>query len=291
MAVQNITNKQPHLKQQQFEQPFKLYYCGRECCNPGHSFGPAVRKQYLIHFIMSGHGIYKAAGKEYHVTAGQAFLIRPGEVTWYQADKQDPWTYAWLAFASDEENGNEQAEALLYEAGFYRNQYICSFKNTEEIDLLLGKIIKGIDNSEIRPTVISGYFLQVMGSLNPLILEGEFEKLQGSRYTGYDNIYMRRAVNYMEDNYAYPIVIDEIAGAIGIDRSYLYRLFIQNKQQSPKRFLTRLRINAAKEMLRETDYGLTEIALSCGFYDASSFCRTFAGVEGMTPGKYRRKMI
>ena len=40
-----------------------IYNNGYEECEPGHSFGPAVRKSYMIHYITSGKGIFKCEGK------------------------------------------------------------------------------------------------------------------------------------------------------------------------------------------------------------------------------------
>ena len=85
----------------------KVYYCGREDCEKGHFFGPAVRSHQLIHFVLKGKGIYRTEYGEYEIKEGEAFLIRPGEVTYYRADLEEPWSYAWIAFDGDE------AEALL----------------------------------------------------------------------------------------------------------------------------------------------------------------------------------
>lgn len=68
----------------------RLYYCGSESCTPNHSFGPAIRSHYLIHFIRSGKGIYLRQGMEYSLKQGDAFLILPGETTKYMADSEDP---------------------------------------------------------------------------------------------------------------------------------------------------------------------------------------------------------
>ena len=47
---------------------------GQEACQPGHCFGPAVRRYTLIHYVLQGEGTYYAYGKSYRVEAGQAFL-------------------------------------------------------------------------------------------------------------------------------------------------------------------------------------------------------------------------
>ena len=47
----------------------KVYYCGREDCEKGHFFGPAVRSHQLIHFVLKGKGIYRTGYGQYEIKA------------------------------------------------------------------------------------------------------------------------------------------------------------------------------------------------------------------------------
>ena len=71
---------------------------GTQKCEPGYKYGPAVRNHYLIHYITNGKGILGFDNKEFAVNAGQAFLIEPGCVTYYEADRLNPWEYIWVGF-------------------------------------------------------------------------------------------------------------------------------------------------------------------------------------------------
>ena len=51
-----------------------LYFAGREKCLPGHHFGPAIRAQYLLHFIIGGKGEFHVNGNVYHLAKNQVFL-------------------------------------------------------------------------------------------------------------------------------------------------------------------------------------------------------------------------
>jgi len=97
-----------------------------------------------------------------------------------------------------------------------------------------------------------------------------------------------RSISNWCNNYSYDIHISDIAVFIGIDMTYLYRIFMDQEQISPKGYLQQLRIRAASNMLRSTEHSVTEIAYSCGFKDASAFCRQFRGLTGMTPSAFRR---
>lgn len=73
-----------------------IYTCGYENCSPGHSYGPIMRNGYLIHYILKGSGVYKARGQIFRLKEGDAFLICPGELIYYEADSKTPWSYAWI---------------------------------------------------------------------------------------------------------------------------------------------------------------------------------------------------
>ena len=103
----------------------------------------------------------------------------------------------------------------------------------------------------------------------------------------YSTQYVKRAMDYMKNNYGYNIRIQDIAAAIGIDRTYLYRLFMEQQKISPKQYLLQLRIHIASDMLSSSDYSITEIAYSCGFKDAADFSNQFKKMTGYTPRKFR----
>lgn len=74
----------------------QLSYCGYAECEPLHTFGPATRPHYLVHFILDGQGNYQIGGKNYRLHKNQGFLIPANQLTTYQADEQEPWTYIWI---------------------------------------------------------------------------------------------------------------------------------------------------------------------------------------------------
>ncbi len=65
---------------------------GMEACKPLHSFGPTMKQHYLFHYIISGSGTFYDTSdqREYHLTAGQGFLISPDAICSYEADEKDP---------------------------------------------------------------------------------------------------------------------------------------------------------------------------------------------------------
>ena len=54
-----------------------VYNCGFQRCSPGHTWGPAVRDHFLIHYITSGKGVYDSGSGKYSLSAGDGFLVVP----------------------------------------------------------------------------------------------------------------------------------------------------------------------------------------------------------------------
>jgi hypothetical protein len=63
---------------------------GYETCKSGHFWGPGIRTHWLLHFVVSGEGIYQTEGNTYHLKAGQMFVAKPYTQIFYQADAENP---------------------------------------------------------------------------------------------------------------------------------------------------------------------------------------------------------
>ncbi|WP_077613199.1 AraC family transcriptional regulator [Clostridium sp. Marseille-P2415] len=251
-----------------------IYYCGHEQCAARHFFGPAIRKHYLMHVVLKGKGIYRAGEEEYVLKAGDAFLIKPQEVTYYEADEEDPWEYAWAAFA-----GNE-AERLLLEYRQDEKGYIYRFGKEDGWQTVLIRLVTAFQSGAHNMDEMVGYLYLLFSRLP-----------KNQREAGeYEQSYLSRAEGYMHHNYSYPIQISDVAGYVGIDRTYLYKLFMKYKGISPKHYLTSYRIMEAKRLLEDTGLSITETGLSCGFHDASVFCKSFLQTEGESPLQYRKRV-
>ena len=61
--------------------PIRVFELGCHKTPPAHAFGPAIRPYYLLHLIEKGEGYIERNGIKTHLSAGNAFLIRPDEVT------------------------------------------------------------------------------------------------------------------------------------------------------------------------------------------------------------------
>lgn len=96
------------------------------------------------------------------------------------------------------------------------------------------------------------------------------------------------SIHYMEDNLSRKITIDDICKKFYISKSTFIRVFTKYTCFSPIAYLTKLKIEKAKQLLLETENSVTDIALDCGFFDSSHLERYFKRYENTTPNYYRK---
>ena len=85
------------------------------------------------------------------------------------------------------------------------------------------------------------------------------------------------------------ITLEEVASSVYMSSNYFSSYFRKVTNISFSDYVTRMRINHARELLRETDKNVTEIAMECGFNNISNFYRLYKKHMGKTPGYEKSK--
>lgn len=118
----------------------------------------------------------------------------------------------------------------------------------------------------------------------------------GARGTRLANGYLQRqaivnrTANYIERNYGEPLELGQVARVAGMSRFHLHRVFQEHVGTTLGRYLVRVRLKAALELLRANgtrSMTVLEIALRVGFENASAFTRSFQQRYGLTPSAAR----
>ncbi len=94
---------------------------------------------------------------------------------------------------------------------------------------------------------------------------------------------------YLQEHYQYDITRDSVAEQFGITPNHLSRLFQQRGQMTFSSYLTHVRIDRAKHLLRNYNLKLADIAARCGYNDTPYFCHVFKIITKSTPAGFRMK--
>lgn len=92
------------------------------------------------------------------------------------------------------------------------------------------------------------------------------------------------AMQIMENNLEDPLGPDEIASIVGLSTRQLERLFAKYIHTSPKRYYLHLRLEKARNLLRQTDLSVTDVCVACGFRSLSHFSKSYRSAYGQPPG-------
>ena len=237
--------------------------CGWHHCDPGHSFGPAVRDYYLLHFVISGRGQFISHGRTLSLREGQIFVIRPGETTTYRADEKAPWHYIWIGF----ECGPQMAELL--------REDVLHLPLAEPLFLAMAS---GDRLARGREWLLCGKIYELF-----TLLEG---RSSGPRTR---DECVSQAVTYLETEYMRDVAIADLAQRLNMSRSRFSVLFKAETGVSPQQYLTRLRMERAVELLTWRRFTVSETAAAVGYADVYTFSRVFKLKHGVSPTQYLRE--
>jgi LacI family transcriptional regulator len=101
---------------------------------------------------------------------------------------------------------------------------------------------------------------------------------------------LARALRHVREHCGGPLDVPELARAAGVSRRRLEELFHQEGRGSPKREITRARMERAKELLARTDLDLARVSEACGYGYAARFSTVFREATGCTPSEFRRRL-
>ena len=263
-----------------------VYRCGVEACAPGHAWGPGVRDHYLVHVIRSGRGTLVLDGRTWLLGAGDGFMVPPEVPVFRQADAQDPWQYAWVGF-----HGLRSA-SVLAKAGLTPETPIFHHGKddmlAESLDGLVAAAREEAAGSMTTPgeLLLTGHLYLFLSRLTALL-----------RHTGPDRgtaadkeRHVRKALAWLERHYPEDLHIQDMAHALGLDRSYLSTLIRRQTGKSPQAHLIGLRMERAAYLMGNPQLSIADIARSVGYDDPAQFSKTFRQTFGQPPLAYRKAM-
>ncbi len=230
---------------------------GKQQCYPSYSFGPVMRRYYIIEYILHGCGEYVVNGQAHKVTEGNAFIIKPYEVHILRADKEDPWEYVWIGFNTDMELPQVLAQNYVFDASPVKNVF----------EMLAD------GNHKKRSTAdyaVAAY--EIFARL--YAKESEKQKPETDA--------IDRAVSIIKEEYA-TITVNALAERLFMNRSYFGARFKKKTGKSPKQYIDNARLSAAAMMMCELGYTVTQAALATGYSDIMSFSRMYKKHFGRSP--------
>ena len=252
----------------------KLGGCFSAEFNPSQLEKVSSDNGYIFVLVSDGKGIAITGDKRQTLTAGNGVVVMKGTSVTFKADSIEPFTLVAVNIIG--EAANELAKNAIKRDGdiflkLEEDKKICECA----IDLV----------TECSKACNSDYsiVLSLYGFLNSFYEHYMDKKIPTK------NVYMTRAVEYIKQNFNKNISVENIANLLGIERSYLSRLFKTYKNKSTQNYIIDYRMEQAKRMFEEEDVNVSQVCVAVGYTNIYCFSRIFKSRIGMPPKEYMER--
>lgn len=272
MEIKNISYFRQDLST---NETIKILDCGYHETVQGHYSSQAVVDHYVLHCIVSGKGSYQIHDRTYHLKASDCFLLIPNVPILYQSDILNPWVYYWIGF---EGIGAQQMMKLC---NITSSSPTLHFEPVEELVSII-QPLTSLNAASISDSYTAlGQFYLLCSKL--MQHNNNIKPLSSKEY------YVKQAISLIQDSYYKDISIQDIANTIGLDRTYLYRVFKEINGITMQQYITNLRLKRACHFLTGSSLSYSEVAYYCGYSSEQYFSIAFKKNMGISPSTYRRR--
>lgn len=257
-----------------------VLFFGKESCLPNYYFtGNNVRKNYVIHYILKGKGVFSSANHEaVQLKAGDIFILPKGVPCFYQADGKEPWTYFWIGL-SGLKIATMLSGSILSSKHYLRQVEGSNFCKS------LNKLFEVVHN----PNVLTNDLLtESLIYQTFYYLDTEYPVKKIKQHIA-NSEQLKIASKYLHDNYDdHSCSIASLCNKLDVSRSYLYNLFKNGFNTSPQKFLIKIRMEEAKNRLKDSPNSIRQIAEAVGYIDEFTFSKAFKKYSGFSPKIFRQ---
>ena len=161
-------------------------------------------------------------------------------------------------------------------------RYVSSSGGTAATDLIL-RLIEDAHGADLSRRVAESLVYTSVRA------EGEGQRFSANSRIGIRNHRLAKAVELIEAELDEPLRTADVAQRVGLSPRQLERLFGRYLNCSPKKYRMEMRLNRARELLRQTEMSVINVALACGFTSPSHFSKCYRTRFGSTP--YQRGAV
>lgn len=234
---------------------------------------PSGWPDYQLLYIKNGMGHFLIDKEEIVISAGTAIIFHPYEPQIYRyLQKECPETY-WIHI------GGSRLGNILKELGIFENRIFHIYNDKSLIDAIHRTVDELIVQEKGYHQVAIGHAIRAF----VCVARNKSRRPDNSLWDAVDQmrIKIRREYTSNETNAEY-------AAQLNMSVSHFLSLFKKITGTTPQQYKLQLRIAAAKNMLLNTQYKISDIAQNVGFGDSLYFCRYFRNSTGVSPSKFRR---
>jgi AraC family transcriptional regulator len=247
------------------------------------SFKPHAHSTLTVTAILAGRMLVRIGDRDFEVCAGETSLTNVGQN--HSAEVSD---VEFVSVGVSPSLVNE----LVAEIGLIRTRATIEFHENvvhdETITRTARVIAKELSEEQVGHDAMLDTLVRQLAIhlLRRQLTVRKSDHIELSRAGPVDRR-LRRAIEFMHDNFGRELALEEIASAAYLSEYHFARLFKQITGVTPHVYLANLRLELARKLLGETALAISEIASKVGYQSQSHFTKVFRSVTGVTPKVYR----
>lgn len=252
---------------------FFYFICaGHFYCNEKYYVKRNNYNSYLLMYIKDGSGQIFFDNKTYQAKKNDVVLLNCHMPHAYTTKK---WETYWIHFDG---NTSKNFFDLLYS----RCGVVFTLNDSIIIPKYLSEIIKDFEKSKApNEAIVSCYLHRMLTELLLMSSESSVSKDLCKNQ-------IQDAINYMRLHYRDKLMLSDIASYASMSQYHFSRMFKKETGYSPYEYLTMIRLNKAKTLLKTTNLNIKEIANEVGYNNESNFIINFKEHTKMTPAEFRK---
>ncbi len=254
---------------------------------------PNVHELFEMVYIKKGNAVFEISGTSVEIGPNNIIIIKPRQFHKFVVKSKTGCEFIVLNFGFENKFDNQLAEVSLEDFLNFVNKKewgaFISLKvsHKNEIINLLNRILKERENPEIGSEFLNYLLVLELFVLISRALKMEWENSIKNKSPKLKEL-IQAAVNFINNNYERDISLTDISKYVFLSTSYFTRAFKEEMGVSPINYLLTVRVERSKELLRETDAKISDIALSVGFSNQQRFNDIFKKYTKKTPLQYRK---
>ncbi len=234
------------------------------------------RRDYQLLYISAGSAWFCLDDGQVEIPAGHMILYRPFERQQYSYYAKDAPEVYWVHFSGYE------APKILDKIGFSDTHVLLCGMSFHYPELFRQIIMELQLKRPCFEELLCSYLRQLFTKIQRNQLESSADK-----YRNLED--MEVAVHYFNEFFMRDISIEEYASLQHMSVSWFIRSFKQYMGLTPMQYITSIRINKAKELLKNTNCSIQEVSTLSGYENPLYFSRIFRKYTGFSPSRYRRE--
>ena len=243
---------------------------------------------HQIFLIRSGVGLFRdlESGKEITLEPGMAFAFPADRGHEYYPLSHHPWHVGFIGYYGSQSRDILETLGLQFFTPFHLERF-------EECWDHIGGIWHAANpqpmnrQDELTMLDLSVALYRLLLMLRPL--ESSIENVGRQELETVRNHALEKAVSLINEHFTEPLLISNLAAAVGYSVQHFQRLFLQEYSVTPHQYLQNLRLERAIQMMTEnSEVPVQDIALNLGM-ETNYFIRVFRKAYGCTPGVMRKR--